>query len=1058
MSAYTLTVSDQVMPQDSYLWEIQELRQSIHEPWSLRMSRSVAYDSNTPGWEEDQTVKLEGPTGILFQGKIVSTNRMLAGTNQERIGYECQDNRFASRYVAVDHKSVDGGRVVWNAPKGDVDADCVGTEKTVGEIIAEILNENRVALSGIIGDGTVGAGYGPIAGPGGLNELNEVPGKVVFAGTGVEEAITSLVQMQPRYGWYVATGTTSPPCPHELKLVDTKDETVKCVLSLGVDYLTNQDLNIGVEEVWTAAKVFGNNESTDVLTEIGALWDAALEADWTEEKAAQYPDTYGRVWRRFGSMNISNMARDRQLGSRKPFAVIEQDVEDRIIISDIGQIEEASGVTYINTSQLGRQLDAAQTGWEAPTKVSLRYSQKGSRLVGSYPTGGGYTGGGYTSRSIERKKSIVDRSKTKITYEATIEEVLSTTAFRVLWPGVSDNEMSQSTIVRATALGVTFSNTLTSHDGGIFTLSAADATMAANDTITVYVQDDTAVLSGSVFTPCEKVAYEFVVPHCDVPLSGNVELATLTSKPFIGEALIIADTNDSEYATLYPDITAVTWNFVAKATSIELQAHKREWDAALIDRSQQHSEQITNLGTSVDALETIGLSERAGHDTPMLRGDGIWTGYATAGAIAHISLGTLTGYYQADMTGSPCKIVRGVGYDAAHHAKGIWDVELKGSGSIAVDGSVWAEPLVGGVITFSHGSAASPSETQGDGADDFIAQVAWDIGGHMVSATAVSLSARAGAGLDYDAGTGFKIVAAGDDWITPTVNADSIGFVHEDVQTTSIGPFNYAAQGPSDFFCVYCRDESDDKGHVKHIASYMRKWTTVLGDGLEWSAGATSRFSVTCTAPIWIDGDDRVALSYGAGLALDGSQLVLDATGIAGSGLAWDGSVLDVDVAAPIWIDGDSRVALSYGAGLAVIGDKLEIYNAPPLYTNASDYLCLSYGDGLDVVDFTLVWDGTAQAGNGLTYTAGSMGLLVDAPLRLDNGSATGVLNLWFSDGFTLAGSELQVGVGDRIVIDPMSNAVQHGIDGNPTGTYTITCGTIIVVDCYGHILSVTNP
>ena len=275
--------------------ELGTLTQSFLGPWTLTLRRAIAFDEPSD-WQNEDSIELVRDGTTVFKGTIKSSER-LASADAEHIVYACVGLREAADAVTV-QRTVGGtatARVVYNCP-GEEQLEeygyvaLEGTATSVGEIIADVLDAMAAELSGVLGDGTPGSGYVQAE----LDALATVPGKIVLNGLSVDEAIRTALRHAPDFGYYI------DPEAHQARFVDFRELTPKDVPGVG-DAVLHHRLDFSTAGCYSACTVQGTYELVDLFETLTPAWDTGLEADWTPDKGAKYPDTYGYVWRRFAT-------------------------------------------------------------------------------------------------------------------------------------------------------------------------------------------------------------------------------------------------------------------------------------------------------------------------------------------------------------------------------------------------------------------------------------------------------------------------------------------------------------------------------------------------------------------------------------------------------------------------------------------------------------------------------------------------------------------------------------------------------------------------------------
>ncbi|HUT35044.1 MAG TPA: hypothetical protein VNE39_16255, partial [Planctomycetota bacterium] len=613
--------------------ELGSLVRSFAGPDSLTLRCAIAFDEPTP-WQDEDTVQLLLDGAVLFEGRIKASDR-IASAEREHVAYTCLGPRAQADAVLF-QRSIGGTlthRVVYNCPveEADLEAGSIalpGTTATVGQIVADILDSMAPELAGTIGDGSPGSGYAPAE----LDALAVVPPKLVLCAESVDGALRSVLRYAPDFGYWI------DPATHQARFLDLHALEAKDLPGVG-GAVIRQELRFSTDRCYSACTVFGDLELVDIAEDLTPAWDPQLEADWTSEKAALFPDTYGRVWRLFATGEPAQaggiVLPERFVGSGEPLVTVTY-AEDGITKTG------TCGATVVDGTKLllaarAREWDFAQGKYQAAT-VRARFTYATAHVAGRYPATG-HTGTAYTRRGLVRERILLEEDRGRKTIRGTVHEVLSPTWFRVL-RGVACEDELVWTVVEFNGDGIL--HLIATNDAATITLEEPPQDpIEAGDPFVVIVQDDTRKLyEEGTLSLLEKRAKEALERVMDECVEGVVPLAGLDWSLGLGQAISFSGTNDPEYASLAAPLVAVEHDLAHERTVLSLTT----WRAGgLLSAAAAEGERRRDLDTSelrgqiARILRRHRRRRRGGlrgargdlhelHPDGPLHGDGIWIG------------------------------------------------------------------------------------------------------------------------------------------------------------------------------------------------------------------------------------------------------------------------------------------------------------------------------------------------------------------------------------------------------------------------------------------------
>jgi len=547
--------------------ELGSLVQSFLSPWTLTLRRAIAFDEPTD-WQNEDSIQLLRDGTTLFEGKIKSSERV-ASADGEHIVYTCVGLRGAADGITF-QREVGGtttARVVYNCPPEEEIEEygyvaIPGTTSTVGEMLADILDTMAAELEDIIGDGSPGSAYLQAE----LDALGTVPGKVVLNGLSVDEAMVAVLRHAPDFGYYI------DPHTHLARFIDLRTLTPKEITGVGEKVIRHQ-LDFSTAGCYSACTVQGTYELVDILEELAPAWDSELEADWTSQKAGEYPDTYGQVWRLFATSEPVTEG-----GAVMPQRFIGGgDIVAMVLFDQIGQsmmcfaTAQVVDDTKLLLNTFAREWNVGAQAY-GPATVHARFTYRKGRVAGRYPATG-HTGTAHARRGLSRELFLIEEERGKKTIKGTVGYVLSTTKFIAVYGLALPDELAGMTIE--------FNNdgidhVIASNAFGIITLEEEPATpIQAGDTYVITAQDDTGKeFEGGTLSILEKYAKETLERVMDERFVGSVPLSGIDWSIQLGQKINFVGTNDPEYDTLGATLMAVEHELAHEHTILTLSSDR----------------------------------------------------------------------------------------------------------------------------------------------------------------------------------------------------------------------------------------------------------------------------------------------------------------------------------------------------------------------------------------------------------------------------------------------------------------------------------------------------
>ena len=627
----TLKHNDSVVDLDAAACELGTLTQSFLGPWTLTLRRAIAFDAATD-WECEDTIELLRDGTAVFRGTIKSAER-IASPEAEHVVYTCVGLREAAAGVPF-QRTVGGtatARVVYNCPaeetieeSGYVAID--GTASTAGEILEDILDAAAAALEDIIGDGTPGSGYESSE----TAALAMVPMKVVLNGLSVEEAIAAVLRHAPDFGWYI------DPASRTARFIDFRTLTAKDVPGVG-EAVLRHELDFSTAGCYSACTVQGTYELVDVSETLTPAWDSELEADWTSEKCAKFPDTYGLVWRAFATSEPASVGGalmpQRCAGNGDMLVLVT--VEQTLTSKTCTVAATAYDDTRLLLNSWARQWSNAEQKHEA-AMVRARFTYRKGRISGRYPATG-HAGTAHTRRGLARELFLINEERGKKSVKAPVHTVVNTTTFRTYYQAFTPGELAGATL-EFNGDGV--EHTVAGNAQGTVVLTEAPETpIEVGDTCVITIQDDTKKeFEGNTLSILEKYAKETLERVMDERFVGHVPLAGLDWTLALGQKINFTETDDSFLSTLGATLIAVERDLAAEHTTLRLTSdralggsvtwdeldHQRRRDQAVDENSIQIRRLWRRLRSRHSPDGSVGDPHEEDEDGPY-RGDGTWT-------------------------------------------------------------------------------------------------------------------------------------------------------------------------------------------------------------------------------------------------------------------------------------------------------------------------------------------------------------------------------------------------------------------------------------------------
>jgi len=722
---------------DGTLCELGTLRRRFASPFTLDLFQALRFDEPPP-WHNNDSIRLDVDGTTRFQGKITAHERAASAT-AEGIRYQCVGLRDQARDVTF-RKTLAGAvtsRIVYNCPPDEAEEEALhlaapGTDTTVGEIVADILDSMAAELSGIVGDGSPGSGYAQAQ----LDALSAMPGKVVLDGLGVDEAIDAVMRHAPNFAWFIDPATT------KAVFVDLSALTAKDLAGVN-GAVIRHSLNTTTAGCYTACTVEGARERVDLLDQgLTPDWDPAYEADWSLAKACQFPDTYGRTFRKWRCE--AAIAAGGTVVSRRAVGT--------------GEIVCLFTVTYGNAQKAWFCLATAADdgtslwtrGWpiqpttdgsyEACEDGSAWYTYARGRISGRHPASG-YAGTAYTLRGLERERFLTQEDRGKVLVDGTVGELTwvgkteGDEAFRSHYTKWLTDEFDGCPIAfeRTGETRTIVSNTL----GKLILDQAPDPALEVGDAFTIAVVDATAPDYGGL-SILEVYAREFVAWHGDEKFQGTVPLDGLDWSIALGQKVNFTGTNDPALATLGATLLEVAHDLAGETTTLALTSERSlggaaSWAelAAQRERARRLQENETQIRRIWQRLQRERRPVEAHTTEPAeeesdLEGDETWITITDSGVVRHTGpdTGSETGI---GVPGSQTHVVSYVGYDARGHLVEGSKLELLGDG-IWIRANTQYSP---GTLQYVHTGPGPQASSVGGGV---VKNVNLDGRGHVVGA------------------------------------------------------------------------------------------------------------------------------------------------------------------------------------------------------------------------------------------------------------------------------------------------------------------------------------
>jgi len=564
--------------------ELGTLRRSFASPFTFDLFRGLPFDA-PDGWQNNDAIRLDVDGTTRFAGRITAHERA-ASASSEGIRYQCVGLRDQARDVAF-RKTIVGAatsRLVYNCPPDEAEEEALhlaaeGTTSTVGDIVADILDTMAAELSGIVGDGTPGSGYTAAQ----LAALDAIPGKVVLDGLAVDEAIDDVLRHMPNVAWYV------DPASRKAVFVDLAALAAKDVPGVNGSVI-RQCLNTTTAGCYTACTVEGARQLVDIYDQaLAPDWDGSLEETWDLLKAMQYPDTYGRVFRKWKcTAAIANGGRvrsKRAVGTGEIVCVFRPGVglarqlfTCMGVAADDGTSLWTRGWPVMAGGYGDRDEDGTDDGtfYSACGYASAWYTYATARLSGRYPASG-YTGTAYTARGLERERFITQEDRGRVLVRGTVSETdwLGKTegdeAIRSHYTMWLTDELAGKPITfdRTSETRTVVANLL----GKLVLDQAPEQDLEVGDTFTIAIRDD-GTADGSGLSPLEAYAREFVRWHGDEKFQGSVPLDGLDWSLGLGQAINFTGTDDPDLASLGATLLEVAHDLAAETTSLTLTSER----------------------------------------------------------------------------------------------------------------------------------------------------------------------------------------------------------------------------------------------------------------------------------------------------------------------------------------------------------------------------------------------------------------------------------------------------------------------------------------------------
>ncbi len=608
--------------------------------------RAIAFDEPTT-WQAEDAVSLWLDDTLLFEGRIKETERR-ASREEEWVAYTCLGARGLAN--AIPFRRTIGGtataRVVYNCPTEEADCEVgfvalSGPSRTVGEIVADILDAMAPELAGIIGDGSPGSGYIQAE----LDALAVVPPKLVLCGHSVDEALRAALRHAPNFAFLV------DPASHIARFLDLRTAPSRDIPGLA-EAVLRHNLVFSTADCYSACTLEGDLERVDILEELTPAWDEQLEPSWTPEKASQFPDTYGAVWRLFDTAEPVEMgalvAEERFVGSGRILAFItyQENGQSKTKTTSASVVDD----TRLLLDDLAREWYGGAYGGYLPATVHARFTYLKGRISARYPPSG-HTGSAHARRGLTRELAIVDHERGKKSIKGNVHQVLSPARFSVLFPLALDGELAGTT-VEFNADGI--AHTIASNGASTITLAATPQNpIQPGDQFVITVQDDTAKrFHGGTMSALELLARERLEQCMDERTTGTVPLSGLDWTLSPGLRVNFTGTNDPDYASLGAHLVAVEHALAHQRTILSLTSERAggfmSWQDLQRERRQdldaeELNRQLRRLWRRARRRRRLRIGPAGDphilDDEGPYTGDATWTAIGTDKLVRHIGPG-----------------------------------------------------------------------------------------------------------------------------------------------------------------------------------------------------------------------------------------------------------------------------------------------------------------------------------------------------------------------------------------------------------------------------------
>jgi hypothetical protein len=523
------------------------IRHAYSDDMSVTVTHNVAFDTASP-WTEGTRIKIEESGTLRFEG-IVETVHPVRDNQTDEIQYTCK-GLFAEANDVTFLKS-GSARVAYNVKDPtDPDYDATREDKTVGDILEDVLDTMSADLPW-----TYYTDDKASLTDNDLSDLATVPGKMVFNGESVPSIIFRILS---EYLPYYKTYFDEVAGDWSLVFIDTRTEldTITLTRSDMNENNLSDAFNWNRTGVYSAVEIQGDwelIEDADIRdpsgsTDITALWNTDYQASWTEELAAQNPDTWGQVFREYQLPNAPVL--ESRLSADCNWFLVFERVAGGYYSLPVEIMDVATGKF--------RTKYAMQDGG-TERKFWLRYAYRSGRITGREPNAG-YSGSAYSVTGIERVEYIIDEDYKKMTINGeTSHQGINSIIDRRL--GATPGKLLQG----GAELVLDGSNYGAITANGYYTIEATDlsGTYASGLDYSIILQDDSTVIDDLATALHGEVS--------ERNFSGSIVIDAAAMGTYkLGNQVNLSGWSNSDWSSLRAVIQSVTTDPWTEQTTLEL--------------------------------------------------------------------------------------------------------------------------------------------------------------------------------------------------------------------------------------------------------------------------------------------------------------------------------------------------------------------------------------------------------------------------------------------------------------------------------------------------------